>query len=330
MTTQNLESFLVALQQGREFIPIQVSSLRLDTITGFDLYIQAQPGEPAVLYADHTVPFNETSRKRLEENQVQFLYVHSDQLDEYREYIETNMADILNDAGIRLEEKSDLLHLTSQGIVQGALDGRDLKQSIERGSKLVEHTVDFLFGHRSALRHLIESASVDYEIYSHSVNVCVMSLSLGHRMGFSADKLIDFGMGTLFRDIGVIKLDQNIVQSPNKLTVEEFEQIKRHPGLTVELLKNCGVNQEITLDVALHHHEKLDGSGYPEGLTAPEITPFSRICTVIDIFDALTTNRKHRAAIGTYEALKLMTSEMRGEIDIDIMKSFITMMGFSK
>ena len=91
MAPPSIENFLDALKEGRKFIPIQVSSLRLDTVTNFDLYMKATPGEPAVLYADRTLPFSEQSRKRLEENRIQYLYVSSEQLGDYRKYVESNM-----------------------------------------------------------------------------------------------------------------------------------------------------------------------------------------------------------------------------------------------
>jgi HD-GYP domain-containing protein (c-di-GMP phosphodiesterase class II) len=330
MATQSLETFLLALKQGREFIPIQVSSLRLDTVTNFDLYIQATPGEPAVLYADHTLPFNEKSRSRLEDNQIQFLYIHVDQINEYRKYIENNLSAILADVGIRLDEKSRLLHITAQGVVQQVLEGDDLAEGLERGGQLVAHTVDFLFGQRNALRHLVESASANYEIYSHSVNVCIMGLALAQRMGFPADRLVEFGMGALFRDVGMSKISPEIVNNTGSLTIEQYDEIKTHPVLGVQMLQDCGVTSEGTLDVVRHHHEKLDGSGYPDGLANNELSPFVRICTVVDIFDALTTNRIHKKAIGTYEALQVMSQEMQGELDLDTMKAMITMLGFSK
>lgn len=330
MASQNLESFVTALRQGREFIPVQVVSLRVDTVTDFDLYIRATSGEPEVLYADSSVPFTEESRKRLENNQVEYLYVHANQLDQYRRYIETNMADILADVAIHVEDKSQLLHITARGVVQDVLDGAELATGLERGGSLVTHTVDFLFGQRNALRHLVESASLDYDIYSHSVNVCVMSLALAQRMGYPGERLIEFGTGALFRDVGLSKVDPKIVHNTGRLTEMEYEDIKRHPELSEKLLVATHITSPVTLDVVRHHHEKLDGSGYPDGLAGDELSPLVRICTTVDIFDALTTNRLHRKAISTYDALQLMSQDLQDELDLDVMKALITMLGFSK
>jgi hypothetical protein len=161
MVPPALDSFLVAMRDGRDFIPIQVSSLRLDTVTNFDLYIQAFPGEPAVLYADRTFPFTEKSRKRLEDNRIEYLYVSNTQIPEYRRYVEANIEKILIDISIRMEDKSHLLHLTAQGVVQDVLSKTDIKDDLARGHDLVVHIVEFLFGQRESLRHLVECASTE-------------------------------------------------------------------------------------------------------------------------------------------------------------------------
>ena len=330
MAPQTLENFLVALKQGRDFIPIQVSSLRLDTTTNFDLYLEATPGEPSVLYAGQSTPFTEASRKRLEENRIQNLFISSQQLPQYRTYIEGNMQQILADISIRLEEKSQLLHLTAQGVVQDVLSATDIRDGLDRGRELVVHTVDFLFGQRASLRHLIECAATDYEIYTHSINVCVMGVALAQRMGFSAEHLIEFGHGAMFRDIGLMNIDDRIVNNSGRLTLQEYDKIQQHTLYSEEILIEMGVTSEVSLSVVRHHHEKLDGSGYPDNLTGDEISTLVRICTVVDIFDALTTNRRHKDPLGTYEALTLINKEMRNEIDMDILKGFITMLGFGK
>ena len=84
---------------------------------------------------------------------------------------------------------------------------------------------------------------------------------------------------------------------------------------------------DLGLDIVRHHHEKMDGTGYPDGLLGEEIKPYSRICTIADVFDALTTNRSYRKPFSTFEALKLMRNEMRDEIDMDFLRVFIELMG---
>lgn len=321
--------FLQAVNQGRQYIPIKVNSLRLDSITDFDLYFQATPGEPEVLYADRTVPFDERSRKRLENNQIQFLYIHTNQLPQYNRYIETNLPDILADVSVPSEEKSQLLHLTARGIVRDVFEAADITEGLERGQSVVANTVDFLFGQHASLRHLVTSASIDYSVYAHSVNVCVMSLALAQRMGYSNDKLIEFGFGVMFRDLGMKNIAPSIMNKVGSLSVTEFMAVKKHPLDSEQMLMDMGVDSGIALGIVRHHHEKLDGSGYPDALTGDDISTLVRLTTVVDIFDALTTNREHKKALSSFEALNVMSKEMRNEIDMDMLRALITLLGFA-
>ena len=329
MATIETDKFLEALSQGREYIPIRVSSLRLDTVTHFDLYFQAKPGEPEVLYADRALPFDEKSRKRLEDNQVQYLYIHADQIPDYRRYIESNMPQILSDIAVPIDEKSQLLHLTARGVVRDVFEEAGIEEGLGRGRFIVNNTVDFLFGQRNSLRNLVTSASLDYEVYTHSVNVCVIGLALAQRMGYSTDKLVEFGFGTMFRDIGMKHIDPDILNKGGSLSVAEFMKIQRHPIDSEQMLKDMAVDSEIALSIARHHHEKMDGSGYPDGLIGEDIPALVRLCTVVDIFDALTTNRKHKKALSSFDALVVMSKEMRNEIDMEILRGMITMLGFA-
>ena len=324
------DKFLQAVNQGYEYIPIQVNSLRVDTLTHFDMYFKASPGEQAVLYAEQSVPFTDESLRRLQDNQITYLYIHSGQLPQFRRYIEGNMKDILNDISVPMEEKSQLLHLTARGVVRDVFEAVDMQEGVERGQVVVSHTVDLLFNDRTALRHLIQSASLDYELYTHSVNVCVMGVALAQRMGYSTAKLVEFGNGAMFRDIGMKNIDDAILEKAGSLSVSEFIKVQRHPIDSEAMLRELNVDSEISLSIARHHHEKLDGSGYPDGLTAESIPTLVRLCTVVDIFDALTTNRQHKKAISSFEALKVMSKEMRGELDMEIVRGLITMLGFAK
>ena len=113
------------------------------------------------------------------------------------------------------------------------------------------------------------------------------------------------------------------------LTEEEWEQVKRHPEEGYKILQEAGALGEIALDIVRHHHEKLDGSGYPHGLRGEDISVFVRIVTIADIFDALTTERHHQSARSTFDALKLMGESMRDELDHELFRHFVSMMGGS-
>jgi HD-GYP domain-containing protein (c-di-GMP phosphodiesterase class II) len=316
-----------ALNEDSEFIPINILSLRLDTITNFDLYIQVRLDEPAVLYAERHIPFTEDSRKRLKDNQVDCLYINASQHDDYRRYLEGNLQDILTDSTIEIDDKSEILHMSAHGIVKDIMQKGMIDEGLERGNELIQCTVDFVFGQRSALRHLIQKASRDYFSYTHAVNVAVMGIALAQRMGYESNRLQEFGMGAIMRDIGMSQIDPSISENPGRLTVNEFEIIKQHPVMSEGMLSKATTVTSTAMAIIRHHHEKLDGSGYPDGLGGDEIPRLVRLCTMLDIFDALSTQRPYKRAMSTFEALKLMNKELRGEIDHELFQSFVVMLG---
>lgn len=328
MGNATVRAFARALDGDRDFAPIRVSSLRVDTVTGFDLYLQVKPGEPAVLYAERSVPFTEESRQRLVDNEVEHLYISAGQEGSYRRYLEQNLQSILADLEVSAREKSEVLHTSAQGLVRDVFENPEMEGALERSRDVVENTVDFLFSQEGALRNLITTASVDYEIFSHSMNVCILGVALAHSVGFSKSRVLhDLGTGALLRDIGLRRIDPEIVGHSGKLTVAQFEELKTHPESSASLLHDMGEVSDLAIAIARHHHERLDGSGYPGRLAGDEIAPLIRVITIADVFDALTTNRRHKRAVSSYDALRLMSSEMRGELDRDLLRDFIGMMG---
>lgn len=320
--------FLSALKEGAAYIPIHLGSLRLDMNTGFDVYLEPSPGEPMVLYARRNVPFTEDARSRLEDNRVETVYIDAEQQNVYREYLERNLASILNDPRVPAADKSEILYMSAHGLVKDIMANPYLEGGVLRIKDVVHNTVDLLLSDRAALRNLILTASFDYHAYTHSVNVCVYSIALASRLGVGAERVLkDFGNGVFLRDVGLCQIEPAIVRNRGKLTPPQFEAMKAHPALGEEIMIHVGGLSENALDVVRHHHEKLNGSGYPDGLRAKEIRPLVRICTIADIFDALTTNRSFQKAVKSYKALELMRGELKSEVDQDLLEAFIEMMG---
>lgn len=310
------------------FIAIPISSIRLDTITGFDLYMRMRPGEKPVLYAQRDVPFTEDSLARIRGNRIGSLYISSDQQQEYSAYLEKNLGMVLQDPRMNTKQKSEILYSAAHGLMENMLSDPSMDDGVRRSRDLIKNTVQFVFTDSTALRFLIRTAAVDYTAYSHSVNVCVMGIGLAKRMGITHPKqLRHFGLGALLRDIGMSQVEADIMDNPDTLTEEEFETMKQHPVLGEELLRELGGVTDLELDLVRHHHEHFDGSGYPDGLAGRDISLMARILSVVDVFDALTTNRPYQEKLSSFEAIKTMNRSMAAEFDPHVFKAFIGMMG---
>ena len=189
------------------------------------------------------------------------------------------------------------------------------------------HTVNILVGEYIGDPEIIKNfwliSDKDYTTALHSVNVMSLAFRYAISQKFNKTDTKLLGLSALLHDVGKTKTDEKILMAPRKLSDEEFAKIKFHPTQGYNLLKRCKfANPEIKL-CALQHHEKLDGSGYPNGTT--DISEFSRIISIIDCFEALTNDeRPYRNSMIPYAALDLIIKEVNaGKFDRKIYKKFI-------
>jgi putative two-component system response regulator len=149
----------------------------------------------------------------------------------------------------------------------------------------------------------------------HSVNVADIASNIGREMGLGADEIRILNNGSLLHDIGKIGVPDSILNNKGKLDAQSFGIIMEHPRAGREICRNLSFGAEV-IDIIHSHHEKLDGSGYPEKLGSEQISKFVRIVTVSDIFDALTTDRPYRLAEPVHTALSILNKEVKeGKLD---------------
>ena len=315
--------------QKQDFFPIKISSLFLNTVTEFDIYLLPGPRRPMVLYREKNLEFTEEIKTRLLESAVTHVYVHVDQGSNYQHYVESNLKDILKDPDLKTTDKSDILYSTSVGLVKDLIADPRSGDIIKRCERLVDCAVSFMFNTSNAFASLLKVTSFDYYTYTHCVNVFVFSVALAKHMGFPESSVLQIGTGALLHDVGKADLDPAIINCRGKLNDDQWYQMKRHPVYGHSILKKQGVRDHITLSITHYHHEKLDGTGYPEGLREGDLPSFIRLCTIVDIFDALTTRRSYKDALQSFNALKLMQTEMPSSIDPAIFRKFVELMGAS-
>lgn len=160
----------------------------------------------------------------------------------------------------------------------------------------------------------------------HIERVSQYAVFLGERMGFGSPRLEHLRIGALIHDLGKIGVDQSVLNKPGKLTPEEWEQIHSHPALGQQICSPLKVLQDAG-DIIRHHHEKLDGSGYPDGLCGDQISLEARLVAVVDIFDALTTERSYRPALPVEEAINILKEEAaQGKLDSRLVIEFESML----
>ncbi|MDD3628786.1 MAG: diguanylate cyclase [Actinomycetota bacterium] len=161
----------------------------------------------------------------------------------------------------------------------------------------------------------------DYETEEHAMRMANLSILLGERINLSYNELNELRLLAILHDIGKISISDNIILKPGKLTLEEWEVIKKHPECGYRLAISCRDLTQIARGI-LYHHERWDGKGYPEGLKGKKIPVISRIVSIADAFDAMTNDRPYRKAMTRDEAISEIKKEAGAQFDPELAKLF--------
>ncbi|MDT8989423.1 HD-GYP domain-containing protein [Curvibacter sp. APW13] len=197
----------------------------------------------------------------------------------------------------------------------------------EAAQQLVEEISDSITRNPGAFISLARLKTADDYTYMHSVAVCALMVALAKQLGLDAEQTRQAGIAGLLHDLGKALMPMEVLNKPGKLTDEEFAIIKRHPEEGHRMLQGGSNVDPVALDVCLHHHEKVDGSGYPEGLAGEQISLFARMGAVCDVYDAITSNRPYKAGWDPAESLRKMAEWSKGHFDPTIFQAFVKSLG---
>jgi HD-GYP domain-containing protein (c-di-GMP phosphodiesterase class II) len=179
----------------------------------------------------------------------------------------------------------------------------------------------------SALISLSRLKDADNYTYLHSVAVCILMIALGRQLGLNESMLTQAGIAGLLHDIGKVFIPDEVLNKAGKLTDEEFNIVKMHPQKGWELLKKTSDVSDCVLDVCRHHHERIDGMGYPDKLSGEALTLFARMGAVCDVYDAITSNRCYKKGWEPAESIRKMAEWRNGHFDEVIFHAFVKTVG---
>lgn len=196
----------------------------------------------------------------------------------------------------------------------------------EQASELVEDISASVLRHPNALISLARLKHADEYTYMHSVAVCALMIALARQLGLDPAQVRDAGLAGLLHDIGKMAVPGELLNKPGKLTDSEFACVRDHPEAGARMLLASGQVSPQVLDVCLHHHEKVDGSGYPHRLPAEQISLFARMGAICDVYDAITSNRPYKAGWDPAESIRKM-AEWQGHFDATLFQAFVKTVG---
>ncbi|WP_455383832.1 HD-GYP domain-containing protein, partial [Acidihalobacter prosperus] len=197
---------------------------------------------------------------------------------------------------------------------------------VESCLPVVEEISESVARNSAALISLARLKTKDEYTYMHSVSVCALMVALARQLGLNETQTRETGLAGLLHDVGKMAMPEDVLNKPGKLTDEEFVVMKSHPERGHDILLRSGMTSEGTLDVCLHHHEKLDGSGYPHRLQGEQIGLYARMGAICDVYDAVTSNRPYKNAWDASESLMRM-AQWEGHFDPTIFQAFVKSVG---
>lgn len=308
-----------------DYVPLGLQRLRKDLPLSCDLYVDK--GGRHVLYRESTLPFTRTDCDRLLASGVSQLWVRVSSQDGGGSNQRLTSLLSLPDEQLPPRAKAQVWYGSAMTIAHRAVTTTVLRDTIADVHGLVDTTVSYLARSNSALHALMSVTLHDYSVYTHAVNVAVYALGLGRSTGLSREELRDLGMAAFLHDIGKTRVTREVLQKPGPLTEEEWAMMRQHPVWGEEILSASMELPPEVRAVVSQHHERLDGMGYPRGMAGDELHRFSMIVSLVDAFDAMTSNRCYASARTPYTALSLLKDEVGEKFDPNLFTSLVLLLG---
>lgn len=289
----------VLLDQQKDLDKLNSSGIKeiwIDTSKGLDVEVKASAAEAPPLSPIESAPVKKTVTPVSLEKEMEIAKkLHG----KTKEAVVSMFSDVRMGKAVELEEATSMVD--------------EIHQSMERN--------------RNAMISLIRLKSADEYTYLHSVAVCVLMIAVGKQLGLTEEELRLAGIAGLLHDIGKMAIPSEVLDKPGKLTDEEFAIVKSHPRRGWEILKSCHNVYDTSLDVCLHHHERVDGKGYPEKISGDALTLFARMGAVCDVYDAISSDRCYKKAWPPAESIQKMASWREGHFDERVFQAFVKSIG---
>ena len=221
------------------------------------------------------------------------------------------------------------LHAEANRIVHNMMNdvrmGRQI--TVKHIGPVIERIVDSIFRHQDALLPLAQLKNHDNYTFQHSVSVCALMASFARALELPREIIREIAIGALLHDVGKATIPDSILNKPGKLTDTEFEQIKTHVVQSKLILEATPGISPIALSVAAQHHERFDGSGYPNKLKGNDIDRYGQMSAIVDVYDAITSNRCYHEGMPPTEALRKMLEWSKAHFNPELIQVFIRSLG---
>lgn len=307
------------------FFPVALKKISPESVPTFNLYLQVNGR--FVLYRNKNLVISSMDIARLIETGNEVLFVHNNERKKYREYLESGLPQTMESPSVPVKRKAEVLYEAAVNVISDVFADPRSEIVVKRSKEIVRQTVDFILNTNDALQNLLLIREHDFYTFTHSVNVCTFLVALAKEKGIHDQKVLrEIGEGGLLHDLGKSMVPAEIINKHGPLNKSEWEIMKNHPEYGCKICRESRQISDLSLCIISQHHEKLNGTGYPEGKADSELSVFARMVSIVDVYDAVTTNRSYQRAHSPLEAAKILLSK-KEELDEQLLKTFIKMIG---
>ena len=258
------------------------------------------------------------------------LYILSDKQEQYDDYCALHLRSIAQDENLSFDVKSLVLYQKAEKVMNGLFNDPEALGNAELAHEIVDDMMYNILDDDFTVSSMMKIAAHDYYTHTHSINVSIYALSLGKFLGLADNILHALGASAVLHDLGKSKVNVDIINKNGKLDTTEFDEMMNHPSWGHEIALKIGITDKRILSGIRHHHEKMNGTGYPDKLPEDKISIFARIIGVCDVFDALTTKRSYKDPMTSFNAFKLIKNQMDGHLDMKIVDALAKLLSQGK
>ncbi len=305
-----------------DFIPVSVSTLQASEAPGMNLYQKEAEGEGFVLYCADDHPLEEEDLLRLHKRGVHRLFIESNSRDSFQNYLR-DMIDPESEVEADISAKAGALNDVVRDVLETQFRSGDADSTVNEASRLGAVTANIVCNDEFAASDLCRVLHHDYATFTHSANVAFYAGMLGAELGYDKHDVELMTTAGLLHDLGKLEIEEKILCKPGRLTDEEFDVIRMHPTVGFQKLNYRDDLTEGQLMMVYQHHERLDGKGYPVGVVESEIHPWAKICSVVDVYEALTSYRPYRSPMPRSKVFEIMERDSGTAFDPEVLECWI-------
>ncbi len=302
-------------------LPISLEALCPTSALRFDLFLRSDPGASVVLYRECSVPLEASDIERLRSSGIPTLYIRLADHSRYSRYVRE---EVIPNENVPAAQRYNLLRNVSRTAFETAFRSGNAERAVMVADEFAGQMTDLICDQDVLVSELFSLVEHDYYTFTHATNVSTYCLTLALALGISdREELVSIGAGALLHDLGKRQIAPFVLNKLGPLNDEDWRQIRQHPSFGFEALcdrEDIGWGQ---LMMVYQHHERIDGRGYPVRLGGEEIHTWARICSVADVFDALTSERPYRKPIPIDKVLSMLQEDSGKAFDKDMVECWI-------